>query len=653
MESNSKNVSEPMNHKPSKTERDAFRKEADKYFPSDHPSSNNSMEIDNTPEASVKSGNWKNPGKKLYDEIAYKSNREALGKEAYLEFPSDAFKSWPRASGYSRCKYPHHVIRDGKLVVDIKGLQAAFQRCKQMGLYSGNKKTHINRHYKELGLVSDAIQESVVFSKPDYLRNMGKWEENSKENLLFITGLSGSGKSTIAKQYAKEHNAWIINMDAWDCNYIFFEDDSVEWTDGKKVSDKKSDLGDQLIIEYFNDHPDIKGHYLMTIIDKDYNAYKKEIFPFIRWLKETCVTRYPDQLFIVEGLQLFEGVTPEYLLDRPVIIMGTSVIQSLCREMKRDNFNFLADVKEGIRKFQLWMRDEKQIKKIRQKLQDADKYGLVKESSDLDLTYIETMDFSYMSELMHEPEHVDEKLVPVFGICRSYTMDKIRNDGTEKSFGELQGIKFKKIVSLLTRGDQYSHSLISLDPSMREMYSYEGLEGAGFVTDSIEDVESWLGTESIYISCMFLTPDEYVGVKQYIEYMKTHASETIYARSNILTAYVGKPTKMDKRFMCSSFVAYVLAMSNPKNIHRDYSRLRPEDVTILPRAFYVMNVKDRAEFTQRKNEIPMIVNHIYEEHKEELMDYNNHLPKIILSEKMGKLKTFDKIFDWICSRLGM
>lgn len=104
------------------------------------------IKIDNDKDSAV-SGSWSNPRRKLFDPINNASNRSALLKEAYLVNEGD--KDNPEIS---KLKYPHHVIRDGKLVLHVDGVQAAFQRAKQQGIFEGDVKSHLERHYRELGL---------------------------------------------------------------------------------------------------------------------------------------------------------------------------------------------------------------------------------------------------------------------------------------------------------------------------------------------------------------------------------------------------------------------------------------------------------------------------------------------------------------------
>ena len=139
------------------------------------------LEIDNSAEAAVKSGRWKNPGSSFYYKILnsfrvtdeskddedidkYDFDFRKVLKEAYLIAPVEKIKNSPYGiTSYSQsgCKYPHHVIKNGKLVVSVPGIQAAYSRAKQQGIFKGDVKSHIEKHYKELGLDMSTMTECV------------------------------------------------------------------------------------------------------------------------------------------------------------------------------------------------------------------------------------------------------------------------------------------------------------------------------------------------------------------------------------------------------------------------------------------------------------------------------------------------------------
>lgn len=150
------------------------------------------IRIDNSKEKSV-SGVWKNPRRKLFVPISNASNSKELLKEAYLV--NDGSYENPEIS---KMKYPHHVIRDGILVIHKDGLEAAFKRAKQQGIFEGNIKNHIERHYKELGLSKENF-ETFGIEKEDFdlyfsnsLSKESVGEEAMQDELKDIYGFEGN-----------------------------------------------------------------------------------------------------------------------------------------------------------------------------------------------------------------------------------------------------------------------------------------------------------------------------------------------------------------------------------------------------------------------------------------------------------------------------
>ncbi len=390
--------------------------------------------IDNSKKSAV-NGRWSNPGAKFYNRLlnSFYCPDDCLDdtkkyddsvkkettffypkylKEAYLIAPVEEINNSPYGVtpySNSRCKYPHHTIKKDKMVVHIGGLKAAYARAKQVGVYSGEIKEHLDRHYEELGL----------------------------------------------------------NMNA-----------------------------DNIIEE---------------------------------------------------------------------------------------NFNFINDY--------------------------------------LDKVYYEDADTTKVE---------NKTFVPIFVVLKSASTG------------------FGKLLKKLTRGDNYSHALISLDDSFTKMYSYsdEGLELVNMFKHP-----DYAEALSLYFTVLFITPAERDSMKSYLNKLVRNKKETKYANENLLKMFIGSSTKQDKRFVCSTITGYLMSMGNLKNLHRDYSKMRPEDFTIIPRSFYIMNAKDSVEFEKKLPEFKKRVKNIYKDNYEEICEYNNQLPKLLLKQKIRKLGTIDKILDWIISKL--
>lgn len=111
------------------------------------------IQIDNKKEAAINGQSWDNPGKSLYGPIMEASNKASLVKEAYLVV-EDGWEDAPS----EHLKYPHHEVKDGKLVLNVAGVKAAFARASQQDIVNGAVKKHLERHYRELGLSMDNFE---------------------------------------------------------------------------------------------------------------------------------------------------------------------------------------------------------------------------------------------------------------------------------------------------------------------------------------------------------------------------------------------------------------------------------------------------------------------------------------------------------------
>lgn len=191
------------------------------------------IQIVNTKEASV-DGAWENPRRKLLKPILEASNKTALLNEAYL-IPDLTNPTT------STCKYPHHVVRDGKLVIHVGGLKAAFSRAVQQDIVYGKVKKHLLRHYHELGLNTENFAE-FGFSKEDYDKYFN--DESGETHNMAIEGREAwadiisqvqahEGKDAYVDSVEKDHIIYTKN----DVRY-HVEADVEVGKDDKKVSAK-------------------------------------------------------------------------------------------------------------------------------------------------------------------------------------------------------------------------------------------------------------------------------------------------------------------------------------------------------------------------------------------------------------------------------
>lgn len=171
------------------------------------------LEIDNSKESAIKSGKWNAPGASFYDQLLNAAwceggvpdeaneliNKMNSGKykqwadfleEAYLVAPVKKIQNSPHGvTPFSRsgCKYPHHVIRNGKLILSVPGIKAAYARALQMGVLKGEVKKHLERHIKELDMQVNFKNGSLSWNESHEI----KIDENFADIEKFITERTG------------------------------------------------------------------------------------------------------------------------------------------------------------------------------------------------------------------------------------------------------------------------------------------------------------------------------------------------------------------------------------------------------------------------------------------------------------------------------
>lgn len=192
------------------------------------------------------------------------------------------------------------------------------------------------RNNGEYGIFTDMIlQERYLVNDEDLYYNKDKWD-NGETNLCFITGHSGSGKSTMGSGMQKDNITW-INLDDLQCVkdhftmdnlkeysnliYSFFAGPGKKWYIGRK-----DDLPKELEKE---------GEYERVMFN-DFIDYA------IKYSKS-----HKNERFVIEGIWLFLFIEPSKLKDYAVYVKGTSALISKLRGIKRDTKNDMKDAKDN------------------------------------------------------------------------------------------------------------------------------------------------------------------------------------------------------------------------------------------------------------------------------------------------------------------
>lgn len=170
--------------------------------------------------------------------------------------------------------------------------------------------------------------------------NVDKWGSSPDTNILFITGFSGSGKSTVADTIARKNDK-VIHLDAYtepinknsvraqnkDFN-LFLDQEVPRWKD---MANAKTN-GDSKMKKFSDE-------------------YWRTVDAFQRATEQYAKKQFKNNnRVVVEGIQIADDWFSEkkdYYSEKPLIVMGTNPTKSLSRALKRDGLDniFVSSIK--------------------------------------------------------------------------------------------------------------------------------------------------------------------------------------------------------------------------------------------------------------------------------------------------------------------
>lgn len=176
-------------------------------------------------------------------------------------------------------------------------------------------------------------EEAFLFNKKNSEYNLDKLSTEGGKNLLFITGLSGGGKSTLAFEYADKYDPSIyIELDAIECNHNLFH-----WGDDDMPT------GHKIIKDFFQKR--YGGEKVWNLSNREEHKDFIHVFDdFMLYLREFAAN-HSGVIFIVEGVQLAFSHSVYLNDDDPLIITGTSTVVSSYRAAKRSHEKFIPKLK--------------------------------------------------------------------------------------------------------------------------------------------------------------------------------------------------------------------------------------------------------------------------------------------------------------------
>ena len=207
--------------------------------------------------------------------------------------------------------------------------------------------------------------ESVMLTKQDIYYNKDKFD-NGEINLCFITGHSGSGKTTMGYALEKSHKAEHYQLDDVLANWDFSDNNLKEYGDliysfftsiGKKYRYRTRQ-------EWLDDKKwDNKNANL--------DSYEAELTKRFVEYAIAYAGVHKEKRIVIEGVWLFQYFNPEFFKEYAFYIKGTSMLISKIRGIKRDMSNYdntherMLAVSDGLfSKWQCYFLDEKRLNKF-------------------------------------------------------------------------------------------------------------------------------------------------------------------------------------------------------------------------------------------------------------------------------------------------
>lgn len=211
----------------------------------------------------------------------------------------------------------------------------------------------------------EPLEEGYIFDSKDIKYRVDEFESGDIKT-LFVTGMSGSGKSTAGHKYEKDLGIPCYELDDLGINHHFTDAQLREY--GPEMSGFFKGPGKKYRL-----HPDPKNPKWITD-DPDWDEVEvsAEFIKYILSKKARC---------IVEGIGIFMAIDEKRLSiedfkDSAMIIKGTAAVKSTYRAIRRDYIN---DKKEDpnlklkdavpfhylVSRIKYMLQDEKMLSKMR------------------------------------------------------------------------------------------------------------------------------------------------------------------------------------------------------------------------------------------------------------------------------------------------
>lgn len=229
-------------------------------------------------------------------------------------------------------------------------------------------KYNMAHRYKDpvIKVNESVLNESILINEKDIYYNKDKFD-SGEINLCFITGLSGSGKSTMGRDMQSH------GVENYELDDLWIVADRFTFDDLKKYGD--------LIYSYFTGEGKKFYKTLKEVKDEQIpsSEYEDKMFPGFVHYAMKYAKAHNDRKFVLNGVWLYneKWFTPDEFKDYAFYIKGTSMIISHIRASKRDSKDAGSEFKQRLdfikrvtREWKWEIIDERSIRKFRKYFKD-------------------------------------------------------------------------------------------------------------------------------------------------------------------------------------------------------------------------------------------------------------------------------------------
>ena len=237
-----------------------------------------------------------------------------------------------------------------------------------------DKKTKVN-----ISINQESVLNEYHTVEDEYIAfNLDEWKSGTKNNILYITGASASGKSTLSEKIASKEGARWISLDRWFAV-------AAKGPDYLEDRIKKNNMDEaDIYIKYFTN----SNKYIKDPSDE--NEEKEKSLDFLKWIRSNLTNK--SERYVVEGIAIYYYTKPEDYIDKPIICMTTGTLTTYFRKFNRfyhKNLDRGSNKLEALRK--VFSSVPEQIDHYRKHLPLAKKYR--EELLDLDESVLQEVKF--------------------------------------------------------------------------------------------------------------------------------------------------------------------------------------------------------------------------------------------------------------------